>query len=329
MLDIIIPTYNNINGLFTTLSSIPKEILNKVTVTVIDDHSYVDYTDITNWFPFINFSRMDKNRGPGVVRQRGIDSTMEPYIVFIDTGDLFVENVFDEVFSTIAAHPEVDIFSYKFLLNGNCSLEDQNNLHGRIYKREFLNKYNITFSELGSYANEDIGFNHLCRLIINHFYPDGSHVYLSDKPLVIYDIEDLNSITRGNGHTFLFTKQNIGMAYNAIHAYNSAAAAGVSQNELLDYASNIMSSQYFFFMRTLEDKPEYAQYAWDGARYFYLNLFKKLPADTANKMLSYSRIIRYYKKLNEGWEPKFPINIYRFLHFLEETETVPAYYLTF
>jgi hypothetical protein len=37
-------------------------------------------------------------------------------------------------------------------------------MHGKVYKREFINKYGITFTPESSYMNEDIGFNRACRL---------------------------------------------------------------------------------------------------------------------------------------------------------------------
>ena len=57
MLDIIIPVYNNPEGLRNTLNSINQEIYNDITITIVDDCSSVKY----KW-PVL---RMEKNSGPG------------------------------------------------------------------------------------------------------------------------------------------------------------------------------------------------------------------------------------------------------------------------
>ena len=54
MLDIIIPAYNDIEGLERTLKSIFfPELSNWIKITVIDDYSTDDYTPIKEKFPEI------------------------------------------------------------------------------------------------------------------------------------------------------------------------------------------------------------------------------------------------------------------------------------
>jgi len=119
----------------------------------------------------------------------------------------------------------------------------------------------------------------------------------------------------------------MGLAYNAIHVYNSAKKAGVEDGLLKDYISDIMGSQYFFFIRTLEERPEYLQLAWDGARYFYLNLFKELLNENKDLDISYRRMLNFYKNVSTK-PPKIRFNVKLFIRLLEENEKVPAYYAT-
>lgn len=51
MLDIIIPAYNDIEGLRRTLKSVTFPELNWIHITVIDDCSTEDYTPIKAEFP--------------------------------------------------------------------------------------------------------------------------------------------------------------------------------------------------------------------------------------------------------------------------------------
>ena len=53
MLDIIIPVYKNKRGLQRTLASINTNYLDRIKVTVVDDESHEDYSDIKKEFPFI------------------------------------------------------------------------------------------------------------------------------------------------------------------------------------------------------------------------------------------------------------------------------------
>ena len=90
MIDIIIPTYKNKDGLRTTLDSIDWNN-NNFSITIIDDASNLDYSDIIVEYPNINqLVVLPQNGGPGMARQYGIDHTNNDYLLFIDTGDYFI-----------------------------------------------------------------------------------------------------------------------------------------------------------------------------------------------------------------------------------------------
>ena len=88
MLDIIIPTYKNKEGLEKTLQSIPN--YKEVAVTVVDDGSNLNYNDLQDKYNF-RLIELQKNSGPGIARQIGITVTNEPYILFMDTGDYLID----------------------------------------------------------------------------------------------------------------------------------------------------------------------------------------------------------------------------------------------
>lgn len=319
MLDIIIPTYKNKPLLIQSLKSIPN--YKELTVTVIDDGSNIDYSDIKQQFN-VHFIEMMKNAGPGVAREIGILSTHEPYILFLDTGDLLITETISEVLGVINVNPFVDVFSWHYINPEAEYKEDNNNLHGRVYKREFLEKYNICFSEEGSYANEDVGFNHICRLIIAQY---GNITMRLNQNIVMYDVNDMNSLTRRNNRGFIYNEQNMGLALNAIHAYNIAKTAGVNEGLLKDYLSDIMGSQYLFFIRTLEERPEYLQVSWAGARYFYINLFKQIITESPQLDISFRRMLNFYKYSYNN-QPKLRLNIKLFMKLLDSCEEVPECY---
>ena len=324
MLDIIIPTYKDKEGLIKTLSSIPN--YKEIVVTVIDDDSNLDYSDLYNKFNF-NMQLLSPNSGPGVARQIGMMVTEQPYIMFLDCGDTLETNAMSEVLGIINIHPDIPVFSWQYTSGDGAYSIENNNIHGRVYQRAFLDKYNITFSEKGSYANEDVGFNHACRLILTTI---GAKVFHLRRSIVNYDTTSLKSLTRKNNHSFLYKDQNLGLAYNAIHAYNIAKAAGAEEQLLVDYVSDIMGSQYFFFIRTMHHRPEYGQYSWDGAKYFYDNLFKQVVNTKQYMELAQKRMLIFYRKMLKQKKENFKnhINFKQFFSLLEN-DKVPEEYKYF
>jgi glycosyltransferase involved in cell wall biosynthesis len=217
-IDVIIPAYNVPDKiLFRCLASIAcQDIVSDLEVTIVDDASTIqNYSKVASYFDSImkiNILRYETNGGPGVARQYGIDHTSNGYMTFIDADDTFngafalkalrnsIEmnnglyimsvGVFDEVHET--GLPQGDgpiLMSHE---------QDMVWMFGKMYKRSFIDKYNIHFHET-SRANEDNGFNTMIRLCCNdqeqiNFIP--AHVY--------YWHENLNSITRANDCQYSF-----------------------------------------------------------------------------------------------------------------------------
>ncbi len=131
--------------------------------------------------------RYNINRGPGYARQWGIEKTNHEWIMFIDTGDIFLgRNSFDAIICAIEKYPEANIISFPYYYKDKIENEKSNRMHGKIYKRTFLDKYGITFAPECSYLNEDIGFNRACRLCTDIIY--------ENTPIIKW-VEDKNSLT--------------------------------------------------------------------------------------------------------------------------------------
>ena len=310
MIDLIIPVYNNYQGLLRTLSSINLDIFS---VTVVDDCSKeAIVTDLP-----INYIRLKENVGPGWARQIGINNTKNDYISFIDAGDTFISKEIQQTMQDlIVEHPEVDIFWWPFLKEDDLASELDNHMHGRIYKRAFLDEYKIGFCKEGSYANEDIGFNRLCRIIIEQ---TGRKTFAPKTPAINY-IVDETSITSKNNHEFTYNIQNRGLALNSINVIETLKANSLDPSKEIHY---IAMALYYWFLVTTADRPEFMQQAWSGAKIFYDKYKDDIKINQLVGGNGYMRkCIDLRKKL------PFSINVLRFANDIWHFEKIPTKYLT-
>lgn len=161
MLDIIIPQYKeNDNVIRPLLDSIKNQIninFNDINLTIVNDGSDTFVSDeLLNSYPFkINYIKNKENNGPGVTRQIGLDNTNDKYIMFMDADDCLASNISlfiilscikDAKPNLIITNIVQDIFvnnekKYK-IKKGKDTLPW---LHGKIYNREIINKYDVKF----------------------------------------------------------------------------------------------------------------------------------------------------------------------------------------
>ena len=310
MIDLIIPYYNNPEGLKRTLDSINTDIFY---VTVIDDNStiYPPYNPKAH-----QVFRYNMNRGPGFARQWGINKTSNPYIMFIDAGDIFTSYTNQWIVAdNIKDYPEINVFSYSYEREGKQTLATDNRMHGKVYKREFLEKYNITFSKDSSYLNEDIGFNRTCRIISDAI---GNPIYHT-KMSFMKQIKDKNSLTQKNNQEALYKNQTRALSLVSIHSINICRKNNI---EVKEEINQIAISLYYWFVRTAAERPQFIQEAWMGAKIFYDEFQNEIVPN--NLLLGNPKIkqcLSYKNKVS------FPINILRFAHDIQLFNEVPKQYI--
>jgi glycosyltransferase involved in cell wall biosynthesis len=172
MVDIIIPAYNCSETLPRTLGSIVAQTKKeKCIVTVVDDCSTEDLKPIIDSFkPYIkiNYIKLEKNlKYPGLVRQVGLDNTIAPYVMFLDSDDVLAPSAV-QILNNEMLKKTYDLivgFFYRQEEHGNLILMGENDttwLHGNIYRRSFLEENNIRFP---SGYNEDGAFNTQCYML--------------------------------------------------------------------------------------------------------------------------------------------------------------------
>lgn len=333
-LDIIIPTYKNIIGLQSTLDSIVNnDIFNYINttfpiqITVIDDCSNLDYSEICEKYP-ITLYLLDKNSGPGVARQYGIEHTSMPYLMFIDTEDYLISPFsLLEIVYELQTNTMPYVYLWRWLNEENNHFSSLNNglLHGYVYKREFLELYQINFSAVSPYSNEDIGFNHSCDLILRNIalYDETEYKIFKPTPIYFYTY-NINSITHKNKNEFFYTKQIMGLITNIEHTLEIGELNKVNVKILWEEVCYIIIELYYDFLYILKNRQEYANNAWILIRKFYLNTYKKYEQkDLTTLRATLAHKIPLLLKLNIS-----KININKFLFNLKNYENMPTEYLT-
>jgi glycosyltransferase involved in cell wall biosynthesis len=311
-IDVIIPAYNvPDNILFRCLASIAcQDIVSELEVTIVDDASTEEnYKDVAKNFESIlkiNILRYEVNGGPGVARQYGIDHTSNGYMTFIDADDTFngafalkalrtgIEmnkglyqmcvGVFDEVHESdmnadegpvLMDHPQDLIWMF-----------------GKLYRRSFIDKYKIRFHE-SSRANEDNGFNTICRLCANDneqikFIP--AHVY--------YWHENPNSITRANDCQYSFGSSNrdsfYGYVENMIYAIKEARQRNPYNGFVTMWTVSCMLNIYEYYIECVARAPEHAETNFKWCKRYYDEAYREIESNISNEMLAqhYNDIMR-------------------------------------
>ena len=170
-IDIIIPVYNSVTYLSNALDSIEKQTYKNLMVYIIDDASSDDYQELLKKYNNLKivYHKLNTNNGPGIARQVGIELSQSKYIVFLDSDDIFAdENSVKILYDAIQGYDVVTSKIQEETMNGKVYwINDNIGLHGKIYRRSFLENNEIKFPN--SRLNEDTFFNSLLVLFNAHY----------------------------------------------------------------------------------------------------------------------------------------------------------------
>jgi glycosyltransferase involved in cell wall biosynthesis len=311
-IDVIIPAYNvPDNIIFRCLASIAcQDIVNELEVTIVDDASTKqNYQAVADHFSSllkINILRYETNGGPGVARQYGIDHTKNGYMTFIDADDTFngafalkalrnglemnggiyhtCVGVFDEVHEEGLAPGDGPILM--------AHEQDMVWMFGKLYRRSFIDKYNIHFHE-SSRANEDNGFNTMVRLCSNdqeqvNFI--AAHVY--------YWHENPTSITRANDCQYSYGSSErdsfYGYVENMIFAIKEAKKRNPYNGFISMWAVNCMLNIYEYYIECYARANEHAEQNFKWCKRYYDEVYASIEPDISDEMLAqqYNEVMR-------------------------------------
>lgn len=247
-------------------------------ITIVDDGSSEDYNEIIElfqkFFP-IRLIKLEKNSGPGIARNAGLKAALHDYVAFLDCGDTYTHPLMLQRQVDFAyENPHFNMIVWSHTDKNNTIGPENNRLHGKLYKREFLVQHQLSFSTECPRVNEDVGFNIACRIINTHLsrLDDTPHIYLDSEPAVDWNDFD-TSIVRSNDCEFYYNQQNMGLAKNIEHVIQLCKLNNVEEDLIAHEVYTSLAYEYLCYLSTCNRRPEFIQNALDGARYYYTKVF--------------------------------------------------------
>lgn len=306
---IIIPAYNAHKTIIKTLESITIQRVDfEFQVCIVDDNSRNNYDSIVKKFSHffkLDYFKTPKNVGPGLARQYGIDKTFSKYIVFIDADDYFyspfsLKNLYEIINQNTA---DIGITSFIYERDNERKILRNNPtwLHGKIYRRTFLEKNDIRFNN--TRANEDNGFNHLIFLL-------SPKIQLSSDVTYVYQ-ENNESITRKNNRLYRYTGLEW-FAYNINWAIEESLKKTENKEKILKLSLGALASLYIHYLELKNEYDISKILKWSKPLKNYYNKYNQLPITNIFKKI----IIENKQIKNKNIE--YSITFEEFLDRIEE-----------
>lgn len=279
-IDLIIPVYKAHGTLFRLLCSVAQQDeIDKVKITLVNDCCPEGtYEEITKKFEGVLDIQelvLPENKGPGFARQYGIDYTNCTYIMFADADDTFYGSfVFNDFLKTMEDNQEEGVFFSSFIEETSYKqylhhVNDTTWVFGKIYRRSFLEKYNIRFTN--QRANEDTCFN---RKIMFIYWQQNKEIRFLDG--FTYAWHSVNgSITAINHGQYSYDQSTCGFVDGMIELFDWADAQGI-EKETLEF--EVMSAMFFLYVTYCEvsSKQDYFQEQnFEFIKKFYNKVWKR------------------------------------------------------
>lgn len=292
MLDIIIPSYNDLIGLYHSLNSFgPYVDLDKVHLYIIDDASTTitkeDYNILVQHYSYLNptILYLSTNKGPGYARQYGIDNSQADYLFFLDCGNLLASPlIIQNLLDAIIEAPKIDFFAMNYLMETrehtfvNCNRNSE--FHGALLKRTFLQKYNLRIPTTYSYSLEDTSF-----FIFVHFIAKFINTYQFLDIIPIIRTFNIDSLTNKDHQDFYFKYMIPGYLYNTLELYNNVLIPDGLNKRI--FLLNLIVTNYYLLQSTRNYSMQYFEEYLPDVHLFFDKYIQQLSNE------DYDQIFRY------------------------------------
>ena len=301
-LTICVTTYNRPDNLKKALDNLIdiQENPTLFNILVIDDcsdvkDSYDELLKEYEKYDYIKYIRLNKNGGPGVARQTGINNCKTRWICFMDDDDFIGKNI-NYIIKTELYQDNFELIRTPFMeLNGETITpvrEDISYNHGKIFNMDMIRKYYIHFPEFRVF--EDVYFN------LSYFFLAEYHKKVKDCKDSFYGyLENKESITRKQGINFMennfkdYCRARLEPAKLLLRKYPK------SYEVLRVHFMNVIADEYLFIQlfkyRKSDRIDEYMKLVKDDYKYICKKL--KFSGDDLSRMIrgnneTYSKVLK-------------------------------------
>ena len=221
-ISIIIPAYNSQKFIEECISNTLNKINKEIELIIINDNSIDDTKKICIKFlnkkNNIRLINLKKNCGVSVARNVGIKESKGKYLIFLDSDDLLSKNTIDQINKLANKSNGNDIFffpsydpinkiidnnSLKRKLSNKSFLDNIANFNNFrltcwnfVYKKEFLEKKNIKFTNIRVFEEQIF----LSKILI-----EAKNFQIFKKPLYQRRIIDVNSLSSKVGYDIVLS----------------------------------------------------------------------------------------------------------------------------
>lgn len=322
-IDIIIPAYKAQNTILRTLSSIAEQsVLDDIEVTIVNDHDGIGYKKFVDMFkPYMKIREIElpENGGPGDARQYGIDNTKNPLLMFIDADDTFIGAFAVKILREQLLSDDKNACCFASFIEDQIKMHiphvnDSVWMFGKIYRRAFIDKYKIRFQK-GSRANEDAGFNMLCKLFSN---PNEQIRYIQESVYYWHFKED--SITRINNAQYSYDQSFVGYTSNMIYALKYAESINPFNSNLMLMKVMILCNLYEYYIETVARDKRFIDQNFNACKQYYNEIYKEIEPKINDDVLGevYNEVMRNAYAGNKMFKIIPSIGIKEFLVKLKE-----------
>lgn len=138
----IIPVYNRAAMLREAVASVLAQTWRPIEIIIVDDGSSDETVhvaqDLQSLHPEITHVLRQRNAGPGVARQAGLDLAQGEFIQFLDSDDLLLPNKFEWQVSGLRADTEADIaYGKTYTEENGVRLSEPSQHTGEKYRKLF------------------------------------------------------------------------------------------------------------------------------------------------------------------------------------------------
>lgn len=320
-LDIIIPQYGETaQTVETALNSIAmqKDVdFNEIGVFLINDHSKNQIKSTTlKKFPQLNIHYLinEKNMGPGLTRQRGIDLSNAQYVTFLDADDVFYDDtVLNDVFQCLkrSQYPNVlftsilwEYKSYDKIEKTILTPRDLMCLHGLFVKPSWLKEKEIKFHNNLFYYED----SYFTTIIISN-----DDTYAHDKVTYVWKC-NLNSMTKKKKYEVVVTHFddfiNSGIyTYEYCEKHSLSAGKDYLRKTLVEAVYSLESS-FFDYDELKEEKKRCETLLYD-----LICNYREILNDKENVDIIAKNAIESNEKHNYYYESY--MSFYEFIQYME------------